>query len=67
MVAMVAASFVVNAFRKHYYGVYRWPAIAVLFVMNIFPYSGPEAFLFRLSEQPANHALSDLQLFKAVD
>ena len=38
MVAMVAASFVVNAYRKHYYGgLLVSPAIAVLFVMNIFP------------------------------
>ena len=59
MVAMVAASFVVNAFRKHYYGgLLVSPAIAVLFVMNIFPPAlVPGAFLFRLSEQPAEHAL----------
>jgi multiple sugar transport system permease protein len=38
MFAMVAASFVVNAYRKHYYGgLLVAPAIAVLFVMNIFP------------------------------
>lgn len=38
MVAMVAAAFVVNAYRKHYYGgLLVSPAIAVLFVMNIFP------------------------------
>jgi multiple sugar transport system permease protein len=38
MVAMVAAAFVVNAFRRHYYGgLLISPAIAVLFVMNIFP------------------------------
>ena len=36
--AMVAASFVVNAYRRHYYGgLLVSPAIAVLFVMNIFP------------------------------
>ena len=38
MAAMVATSFVVNAFRKHYYGgLLVAPAIAVLFAMNIFP------------------------------
>ena len=38
MVAMVAAAFVVNAYRRHYYGgLLVSPAIAVLFVMNIFP------------------------------
>jgi multiple sugar transport system permease protein len=38
MVAAVAAAFTVNAFRKHYYGgLLVAPAIAVLFVMNIFP------------------------------
>ena len=38
MVAMVALSFVVNAFRRKYYGgLLVAPAIAVLFVMNIFP------------------------------
>lgn len=38
MVAMIAAAFVVNAYRRHYYGgLLVSPAIAVLFVMNIFP------------------------------
>jgi multiple sugar transport system permease protein len=38
MAAMVAASFVVNAYRRKYYGgLLVAPAIAVLFVMNIFP------------------------------
>lgn len=38
MAAMVAATFVVNAYRRHYYGgLLVTPAIAVLFVMNIFP------------------------------
>src|SRR3954468_10472163 len=38
MVALVAASFVVNAYRRRYYGgLLVAPAIAVLFVMNIFP------------------------------
>ena len=38
MAAMVAAAFVVNAYRRHYYGgLLVSPAIAVLFVMNIFP------------------------------
>lgn len=38
MVAMVAAAFVVNAYRRHYYGgLLVSPAIAVLFIMNIFP------------------------------
>ena len=38
MVAMIAAAFVINAFRRKYYGgLLVSPAIAVLFVMNIFP------------------------------
>ncbi|MCB1379801.1 MAG: sugar ABC transporter permease [Alphaproteobacteria bacterium] len=38
MVALVAASFVANAFRRKYFGgLLVAPAIAVLFVMNIFP------------------------------
>jgi len=38
MAAMVAATLVVNAYRRHYYGgLLVAPAIAVLFVMNIFP------------------------------
>ena len=38
MVALVAIAFVVNAYRKRYYGgLLVAPAIAVLFVMNIFP------------------------------
>ena len=38
MAAMVAASFAVNAYRRQYYGgLLVAPAIAVLFVMNIFP------------------------------
>lgn len=38
MAAMVAGAFVVNAFRKRYFGgLLVAPAIAVLFVMNIFP------------------------------
>ncbi len=38
MAALVAAAFVVNAYRKKYYGgLLVTPAIAVLFVMNIFP------------------------------
>lgn len=38
MAAMIAAAFVVNAYRRHYYGgLLVAPAIAVLFVMNIFP------------------------------
>ena len=38
MAAMVAAAFVVNAYRRKYYGgLLVAPAIAVLFVMNIFP------------------------------
>ncbi len=38
MAAMIAAAFVVNAFRKKYYGgLLVAPAVAVLFVMNIFP------------------------------
>jgi multiple sugar transport system permease protein len=70
MVAMVAASFVVNGFRKHYYGgLLVSPAIAVLFVMNIFPPAVvARPFLFRLSEQPADHALyRPRQLFKTSD
>ena len=38
MAALVAAAFAVNAYRRHYYGgLLVAPAIAVLFVMNIFP------------------------------
>ncbi|WP_244941355.1 carbohydrate ABC transporter permease [Bradyrhizobium yuanmingense] len=38
MSAMVAAAFAVNAYRRRYYGgLLVAPAIAVLFVMNIFP------------------------------
>jgi multiple sugar transport system permease protein len=38
MVAMVAGAFSVNAYRRRYYGgLLVSPAIAVLFVMNIFP------------------------------
>lgn len=38
MVAMVAAALVINAYRRRYYGgLLVSPAIAVLFVMNIFP------------------------------
>lgn len=38
MVAMVAMTFVVNAYHRHYYGgLLVSPAIAVLVVMNIFP------------------------------
>lgn len=38
MVALIAAAFAVNAYRRHYYGgLLVAPAIAVLFVMNIFP------------------------------
>jgi multiple sugar transport system permease protein len=37
-VALVAASLAVNAYRRHYYGgLLVAPAVAVLFVMNIFP------------------------------
>jgi multiple sugar transport system permease protein len=55
MVAMVAASFVVNAFRRHYYGgLLVSPAIAVLFVMNIFPLLwslGLSFFAYQSSQQ----------------
>ncbi len=38
MAVMVGAAFVINAFRREYYGgLLVTPAIAVLFVMNIFP------------------------------
>ena len=38
MAAMIAAAFVVNAYRRRYYGgLLVAPAIAVLFVMNVFP------------------------------
>jgi multiple sugar transport system permease protein len=38
MAAMIAAAFAVNAYRRKYYGgLLVAPAIAVLFVMNIFP------------------------------
>jgi multiple sugar transport system permease protein len=38
MAAMIAAAFAVNAYRRRYYGgLLIAPAIAVLFIMNIFP------------------------------
>jgi multiple sugar transport system permease protein len=38
MLALVGAAFVVNAYRRRYYGgLLVTPAIAVLFIMNIFP------------------------------
>ena len=38
VVSLVAVTFVVNAYRRHYYGgLLVAPAIAMLFVMNIFP------------------------------
>ena len=38
MAALIAAAFTVNAYRRRYYGgLLVAPAIAVLFVMNIFP------------------------------
>ena len=38
LAALVAAAFAVNAYRRRYYGgLLVAPAIAVLFVMNIFP------------------------------
>jgi multiple sugar transport system permease protein len=38
MAAMIAAAFAVNAYRRRYYGgLLVAPAIAVLFIMNIFP------------------------------
>ena len=38
MAALIAAAFVVNAYRRRYYGgLLVAPAIAVLFIMNIFP------------------------------
>jgi multiple sugar transport system permease protein len=55
MVALVAMSFVVNAFRRHYYGgLLISPAIAVLFVMNIFPLLwslGLSFFAYQSSQQ----------------
>jgi multiple sugar transport system permease protein len=55
MAAMIAASFVVNAYRKHYYGgLLVAPAIAVLFVMNIFPLLwslGLSFFAYQSSQQ----------------
>lgn len=38
MAAVIGAAFAINAYRRHYYGgLLVAPAIAVLFVMNIFP------------------------------
>ena len=55
MVALVALSFVVNAYRRHYYGgLLVSPAIAVLFVMNIFPLLwslGLSFFAYQSSQQ----------------
>jgi multiple sugar transport system permease protein len=55
MSALVAASFVVNAYRKRYYGgLLVAPAIAVLFVMNIFPLLwslGLSFFAYQSSQQ----------------
>ena len=55
MTAMVAAAFVVNAFRRKYYGgLLVAPAIAVLFVMNIFPLLwslGLSFFAYQSSQQ----------------
>lgn len=55
MVALVALSFVVNAYRRHYYGgLLVSPAIAVLVVMNIFPLLwslGLSFFAYQSSQQ----------------
>ncbi len=55
MAAVVAMTFVVNAFRRHYYGgLLISPAIAVLFVMNIFPLLwslGLSFFAYQSSQQ----------------
>ncbi len=55
MAALVAASFVVNAYRNRYYGgLLVAPAIAVLFVMNIFPLLwslGLSFFAYQSSQQ----------------
>ena len=55
MAALVALSFVVNAYRRHYYGgLLVSPAIAVLFVMNIFPLLwslGLSFFAYQSSQQ----------------
>ena len=55
MAAIVAAAFVVNAYRRHYYGgLLVAPAIAVLFVMNIFPLLwslGLSFFAYQSSQQ----------------
>jgi multiple sugar transport system permease protein len=55
IVALVAVTFVVNAYRRHYYGgLLVSPAIAVLFVMNIFPLLwslGLSFFAYQSSQQ----------------
>ncbi len=55
MAALVAAAFVVNAYRRKYYGgLLVAPAIAVLFVMNIFPLLwslGLSFFAFQSNQQ----------------
>jgi multiple sugar transport system permease protein len=55
MAALVAAAFVVNAYRRKYYGgLLVAPAIAVLFVMNIFPLLwslGLSFFAYQSSQQ----------------
>ena len=59
MAALVAAAFAVNAYRRRYYGgLLVAPAIAVLFVMNIFPllWSFGLSF-FTYQCQPAVHPL----------
>ena len=53
--AAIAAAFAVNAYRRHYYGgLLVAPAIAVLFVMNIFPLLwslGLSFFAYQSSQQ----------------
>ncbi len=55
MAALIAAAFVVNAYRRKYYGgLLVAPAIAVLFVMNIFPLLwslGLSFFAYQSSQQ----------------
>ena len=55
MAALIAAAFVINAYRRKYYGgLLVAPAIAVLFVMNIFPLLwslGLSFFAYQSSQQ----------------
>ena len=70
MAAMVAGAFVVNALRKKYYGgLLVSPAIAVLFVMNIFPllWSLGLSFFAYQANQQINSLCRSSQLHKGID